>query len=64
MADLWRAYSGMQIEELGERLILFRFYHVLDMQWVLENRPWTYESCLVNMKEIRQGETPDQVSLE
>ncbi|CAN0846668.1 hypothetical protein LINGRAHAP2_LOCUS4555 [Linum grandiflorum] len=62
--DLWRPYRGMRIEELDDRLILFRFYHPLDLRWVLDNGSWTYESCLVSMNEIQAGQTPDQVSLE
>ncbi|CAN0875062.1 hypothetical protein LINGRAHAP2_LOCUS10613 [Linum grandiflorum] len=54
MADLWRPFRGIKIEELEERLILFCFYHPLDLRWVLDNRLWTYESCL----------TPDQVPLD
>ncbi|CAN0920097.1 hypothetical protein LINGRAHAP2_LOCUS31837 [Linum grandiflorum] len=41
MADIWRPYRGIIIEELEGKLILFCFYHALDLRWVLENGPWT-----------------------
>ncbi|CAN0846301.1 hypothetical protein LINGRAHAP2_LOCUS4382 [Linum grandiflorum] len=63
MANLWRLYRGIRIAELDERLILFRFYHELDLRWVLDNGPWTFESCLVSMGEIWRGQRPDRVPL-
>ncbi|CAN0871075.1 hypothetical protein LINGRAHAP2_LOCUS9740 [Linum grandiflorum] len=63
IADIWRPYKGIQISKLEEDRILFRFFHELDLRWVLENSPWTYESCLIVMAEIQQGQVPMQISL-
>ncbi|CAN0825910.1 hypothetical protein LINGRAHAP2_LOCUS534 [Linum grandiflorum] len=63
MADLRRPFRGMRIEELEDHRILFRFFHMLDLRWVIDNGPWTYDSWLVAMKEIDHGVFPMEVSL-
>ncbi|CAN0885531.1 Uncharacterized protein At4g02000 [Linum grandiflorum] len=63
IADLWRPYRGIKIEELEEGRILFRFFHEIDLRWVMENSPWTYESCLIVMAAILPGQTPAQIPL-
>ncbi|CAN0922864.1 hypothetical protein LINGRAHAP2_LOCUS33266 [Linum grandiflorum] len=39
MANLWRLGEGVTITDKGEGLILFRFYHPLDKDSVLEGGP-------------------------
>ncbi|CAN0916159.1 Uncharacterized protein At4g02000 [Linum grandiflorum] len=63
MADLWRPYRGIQIEEVDGQRILFRFFHVLDLRWVIDNGAWTFDSWLVVMTEIKPAEIPTQVPL-
>ncbi|CAN0884353.1 hypothetical protein LINGRAHAP2_LOCUS14811, partial [Linum grandiflorum] len=41
----------------------FVFFHILDLRWVLDNGPWTYNSWLVVMAEIKNGQLPTQVPL-
>ncbi|CAN0855240.1 hypothetical protein LINGRAHAP2_LOCUS6154 [Linum grandiflorum] len=43
MANLWRPREGVTITDKGEGLILFRFYHPLDKDLVLEGGPWTFD---------------------
>ncbi|CAN1792325.1 hypothetical protein LINPERHAP1_LOCUS19633 [Linum perenne] len=39
LAEIWRPVKGMSVRDLGNKLILFWFYHVLDLRWVIDNGP-------------------------
>ncbi|CAN0873189.1 hypothetical protein LINGRAHAP2_LOCUS10310 [Linum grandiflorum] len=39
MAIVWELGMGMQAEELGQNLMLFRFFSGLDLRWVIDNGP-------------------------
>ncbi|CAN0863040.1 hypothetical protein LINGRAHAP2_LOCUS8615 [Linum grandiflorum] len=39
MANLWKPREGISISDKGEGLILFRFYHSLDRDLVVEGGP-------------------------
>ncbi|CAN1760293.1 hypothetical protein LINPERHAP1_LOCUS7477 [Linum perenne] len=38
MASIWQPARGVQIQDLGEKLILFSFFHQKDLRWVVEGR--------------------------
>ena len=38
-----RPVCGISIKGIGEDRYLFRFYHELDLQRILDNGPWSYE---------------------
>lgn len=40
LADVWRPVRGINIKDLKPGIFLFQFYHVDDMQWVLNGGPW------------------------
>lgn len=63
MASLWRQREGMQIQDLGGRRYSFIFYHVLDMQKVLDGGPWTFEQNLLVYQKSQDNEDPYLVSL-
>ncbi|CAN0881811.1 hypothetical protein LINGRAHAP2_LOCUS14449 [Linum grandiflorum] len=50
MANLWKPHEGISIFDKGEGLILFRFYHPLDRDLVLEGGPWTFDQHLLLCK--------------
>ncbi|CAN0838066.1 hypothetical protein LINGRAHAP2_LOCUS1977 [Linum grandiflorum] len=58
MARLWQPCMGMAVKELGNRLLLFRFYHNLDMRWVLDNGPWLFDRHLLVLRELSTGMDP------
>ncbi|CAN0918004.1 hypothetical protein LINGRAHAP2_LOCUS30612 [Linum grandiflorum] len=58
MASLWQPCMGMAVEELGNRLLLFRFYHNLDLRWVLDNGPWLFDRHLLVLRELSTGMDP------
>ncbi|CAN1300616.1 hypothetical protein LINPERPRIM_LOCUS24644 [Linum perenne] len=63
MACLWCPGRGMVVEELDNRKLLFRFRHIIDLRRVLELGPWIFDSSLLVLKELKQGENPLQVEL-
>ncbi|CAN1783498.1 Uncharacterized protein At4g02000 [Linum perenne] len=63
LAEIWRPVKGMSVRDLGNKLILFRFYHVLDLRWVIDNGPWTHNGYLLVLHEMRDGDKPLEVSL-
>ncbi|CAN0884251.1 hypothetical protein LINGRAHAP2_LOCUS14784 [Linum grandiflorum] len=63
MANLWRPREGITITDKGEKLILFRFYHPLDMDLVLERGPWTFDQNLLALRSFAPGEDYTQVPL-
>ncbi|CAN1779817.1 Uncharacterized protein At4g02000 [Linum perenne] len=63
MAGLWRPGKGMSVVDLGQKLILFRFYHEADLKWVIERGPWMFDYALLVLREIGSGETPMTIPL-
>ncbi|CAN1780107.1 Uncharacterized protein At4g02000 [Linum perenne] len=63
MASLWQPGRRVAIEELGNKLVLFRFNHIVDLRRVMELGPWSFDSSLLVLKEVQPGETPYTVDL-
>ncbi|CAN1798486.1 hypothetical protein LINPERHAP1_LOCUS21731 [Linum perenne] len=59
MARLRRPGRGMNVKEIGQKLILFRFYHVADLKGVCG--PWTFNSSLLVLRVLQPGELPTMV---
>ncbi|MBA0706332.1 hypothetical protein Golax_018449, partial [Gossypium laxum] len=47
MADLWHPLRGICISDLGDRRVLFQFYHEVDIQRVLVGTPWFFNKHLI-----------------
>ncbi|CAN0885601.1 hypothetical protein LINGRAHAP2_LOCUS15161 [Linum grandiflorum] len=63
MANLWKPREGISIIDKGEGLILFRFYHPLDMDLVLDGGPWTFDQNLLALHSLVPGDDLTQVPL-
>lgn len=63
MAGLWRPGKGVAIHDLGGQRFLFQFFHVIDMKRVFEGGPWSFDSLLLILHHLKQGELPNQVPL-
>ena len=63
LASLWRPGRGMFVQDLGNKLILFKFYHHHDVRWVMEGGPWTFDNHLLVLHELQPGEDPTEVPL-
>lgn len=63
LADLWKPAMGISVKDLKPGLFLFQFYHKDDMNWVLNNGPWTFDNALLVVNVVKAGEDPVKVSL-
>ncbi|KAH1033109.1 hypothetical protein J1N35_045283 [Gossypium stocksii] len=63
MADLWHPIGGICISDLGDKRILFRFFHEVDIQQVLSGSPWFFNNHLLILHKIQPGEDPLEVQL-
>lgn len=44
MADLWHPISAIAISNIVEKRYLFNFFHPMDLNKVLEGRPWFFSN--------------------
>ncbi|CAN1786378.1 hypothetical protein LINPERHAP1_LOCUS17213 [Linum perenne] len=63
LAELWQLGRGVTIEDLGDNLLLFCFYHEIDLRRMMELGPWHFDSSLIVMKELQPTENPRSVEL-
>ncbi|XP_074378321.1 uncharacterized protein LOC141719854 [Apium graveolens] len=63
LADVWRPAKGINIKDLKSGLFLFQFYHIDDMQWILNGGPWSFDGAMLITNTIGTGEDPLEVSL-
>lgn len=56
LASIWRPREGVEIHDLGGQRYSFVFFHVLDLQKVLEGGPWTFEQSLLVYKKLEVNE--------
>ncbi|XP_074337126.1 uncharacterized protein LOC141674299 [Apium graveolens] len=63
MASLWRPKEGMEVHDLGGFRYSFVFYHVLDLQRVLEGGPWSFEQSTLVCHQLSGNEDPHTVQL-
>ncbi|CAN0872097.1 hypothetical protein LINGRAHAP2_LOCUS10028 [Linum grandiflorum] len=45
--------ASVNIENLGDRLFLFRFFHEIDNKWILDNGQWTFNKHLLVMHQLK-----------
>lgn len=64
MASLWRPKEGMEVHDLGGFRYSFVFYHILDMQRVLEGGPWSFEQNMLVCNQLVSSEDPHTVKLQ
>ncbi|MBA0615717.1 hypothetical protein Godav_015832, partial [Gossypium davidsonii] len=58
MANLWHLVKGVQIRDLGEKRYLFKFFHIIDMERVINGAPWTFNNHLLILHKLKGGEDP------
>ncbi|CAN1275000.1 hypothetical protein LINPERPRIM_LOCUS15571 [Linum perenne] len=63
LSEVWQPGRGIQIVDLGNRLILFRFFHIIDLTWVLDAGPWNFNGHLLLIHKLEPGENPITVPL-
>lgn len=63
LADVWRPTRGINIKNLKQGIFLFQFYHMDDLEWVLNGGPWTFDGAMFVLSKIGNGEDPLEVPL-
>lgn len=63
LASIWRPNEGVEIHDLGGQRYSFVFFHVLDLQKVLDEGPWTFEQSLLLYQKLEDNEGPHQIQL-
>lgn len=63
IADIWRPARGINIKELKPGVFLFQFYHMDDMEWVLNGGPWNFDGAMIVLSKIGVGEDPLEVPI-
>ncbi|CAN1825745.1 hypothetical protein LINPERHAP1_LOCUS31277 [Linum perenne] len=60
MATIWQPGRGIQVQDLGDGLILFRLFHEKDVRWIADRGPWSFDGMLLILKELQPGELPSK----
>ncbi|KAH1038390.1 hypothetical protein J1N35_040133 [Gossypium stocksii] len=58
MTDLWHSIGEIYISDIGDKRILFQFFHAVDVQRMLFGTPWFFNNHLLILHEIQWGEDP------
>lgn len=56
LANVWHPVGSVSITNLGSDRYLFRFYFVVDINRIEKNGPWTFNSHLLIMHHLKEGE--------
>ncbi|XP_052886482.1 uncharacterized protein LOC128295249 [Gossypium arboreum] len=63
LADLWHLLRGVAISELEGKQILFKFYSDIDLNRVMDGKPWFFNRRLIIFHRLTGGEDPITVPL-
>ena len=63
MASLWRPGKGVCIKDLSPTLVLFQFFHEIDINRVLESGPWTFDQHILLVNRLDENKQPQNVPL-
>lgn len=63
LASLWRPKEGMEVHDLGNDRYSFVFYHIMDLQKVIEGGPWSFEQNMLVYKQLMEAENPRDIQL-
>lgn len=64
LSSIWKPVKGVYIEETNyPNLFIFKFFHPLDMQRVLDDGPWTFNQQVLLHKKLDEGEQLSVIKL-
>lgn len=63
IASLWRPKEGMEVHDLGDDRYLFVFYHVMDIQKVLDGGSWSFEQSPLVYHKLQETEDTRVIKL-
>ncbi|KAH1097957.1 hypothetical protein J1N35_014878 [Gossypium stocksii] len=58
MANLWHPLGGVQILDLGVKRFLFKFFHEMDVDRVVQGSPQGFNNHLLIIHCLENGEDP------
>ncbi|XP_031116800.1 uncharacterized protein LOC116020466 [Ipomoea triloba] len=64
LASVWKPVKGVQITELQPNVFMFVFFHATDMQYVLDEGPWSFDNCTLVCRRVPDGVLPGDVKLD
>ncbi|KAL0444689.1 UNVERIFIED_CONTAM: hypothetical protein Slati_2191600 [Sesamum latifolium] len=64
MKGMFLSVKGVEITQLEEGRLLFRFNHIIDKQRVLEGCPWSFEKSILILSAIGEFDSPMSVALD
>lgn len=64
LSSIWKPVKGVFMEEMNvPNLFLFKFFHALDVQRVLDDGPWTFNNQALLVKKLEMGEQLSEIKL-
>ncbi|XVF67588.1 hypothetical protein PTKIN_Ptkin10aG0133100 [Pterospermum kingtungense] len=63
LTSIWKPGRGVSMKDLGDQRYMFQFFHTVDLKRVLEGGPWTFDSHLLILHQLKPGEIPNRVPL-
>ncbi|KAK5818581.1 hypothetical protein PVK06_023523 [Gossypium arboreum] len=63
LTNIWHSIEGISISNKNERRYLFRLYHTVDVKIIKVEGPWNFNSHLLIMHQLKDGDEPMVVPL-
>ena len=60
---LWKPVGELKIQDLGGNILVFKFDDALDLERVLEFKPWSYDKSLVIFQKIADIESTPSLAM-
>lgn len=62
MKGAWKAQGKVKFKEVGTNLFLIKFRENLDLKWVQEGRPWSFDRNLLCLTEYDASFIPQSIN--
>ena len=57
MTILWRPTRGVTVKEVQPFLYIFQFFHIVDLQRVMDTGPWSFDGDLLILHHLQSGDS-------
>nr|POE57912.1 hypothetical protein CFP56_63133 [Quercus suber] len=62
LCNTWKFCSNLSIIDVGEDLVQFKFTMESQVQWVLNNEPWSFDNSLLLLRHWERGIMANKVT--
>ena len=62
LRNTWKFGSDLRIVDVGNDLVQFKFTMESQVQWVLNNGPWSFDNLLLLLRQWESGMTVNKVT--